>query len=99
MKKLAGMIPPTLVRADEGKNGVCEPPPSSSIRAGTRLGLSIRVRAVRPPVATDQSGAAINMITHAAVGTAIRAARERMPDRADMAGANRPIAPPAPRTA
>ena len=29
MKKFAGMVPPTLVFADEGKNGLCGPAPSS----------------------------------------------------------------------
>ena len=42
MKKLAGMMPPTLVLAEEGKNGDCGPPPSSCGDAGALVGLRIR---------------------------------------------------------
>src|SRR5215467_5155184 len=42
MKKLDGMMPPTLVFADEGKNGDLGPPPSSSIDTGVLRGLTIR---------------------------------------------------------
>ena len=34
MKKFEGMMPPTLVFADEGKNGHFGPPPSSCIGRG-----------------------------------------------------------------
>ena len=42
MKKLAGMIPRTLVSADDGKKGLEGPRPSSFIDAGTTVGFSIR---------------------------------------------------------
>src|SRR5580765_3002194 len=42
MKKFDGMIPPTLVFADEGKNGDCGPPPSPAIVTGGFIGLTIR---------------------------------------------------------
>src|SRR5262245_3477883 len=42
MKKLDGMMPPTFVFADEGKNGDAGPPPSSRIDIGTTLGLRMR---------------------------------------------------------
>jgi len=42
MKKFDGMIPPTLVLAEEGKNLELGPPPSSCIVAGTWRGLRIR---------------------------------------------------------
>src|SRR6185369_8409952 len=42
MKKLDGMMPPTLVFADDGKNGDFGPPPSSCIEAGTISGLWMR---------------------------------------------------------
>ena len=44
MKKLAGMMPPTLVWAEEGKNGLFGPPPSPSMVAGTSTGFRIRSR-------------------------------------------------------
>src|SRR5512144_64600 len=42
MKKFDGMIPPTFVFADEGKNGLRAPAPSSSMREGTSSGFTIR---------------------------------------------------------
>src|SRR4051812_49085832 len=42
MKKFEGMIPPTSVFADEGKNGDSGPPPSSFIDIGAVAGLAIR---------------------------------------------------------
>src|ERR1700712_1724781 len=41
MKKFDGMMPPTLVFADDGKNGDFGPPPSSCMEAGTTSGLTI----------------------------------------------------------
>ena len=42
MKKFDGMMPPTLVFADEGKNGEPGPPPSPSMDAGADDGLTMR---------------------------------------------------------
>jgi hypothetical protein len=42
MKKFAGMIPPTFVFADDGKNGELGPPPSPSIDSGGSVGLTMR---------------------------------------------------------
>ena len=39
MKKLAGMMPRTLVSAEEGKNGLCGPRPSCCMLAGTTVGF------------------------------------------------------------
>src|ERR1700759_2433243 len=41
MKKFDGMMPPTLVFADDGKNGDFGPPPSSSMEVGTTRGLTM----------------------------------------------------------
>src|SRR5437763_1755595 len=41
-KKFAGMIPRTFVSADEGKNGLAGPRPSSFMLAATTLGLTMR---------------------------------------------------------
>ena len=45
MKKFAGMMPPTFVFAEDGKNGLCGPPPSAFMVAGGTEGFSIRYRA------------------------------------------------------
>jgi hypothetical protein len=42
MKKFEGIMPPTLVLADDGKNGDCGPPPSWFMDAGTIKGFRIR---------------------------------------------------------
>src|SRR5919106_5035180 len=42
MKKLDGIMPPTFVLADDGKNGERGPPPSSCMEAGTTSGLVMR---------------------------------------------------------
>src|SRR5438445_256099 len=42
MKKLEGMMPPTVVLAEEGKNGDCGPPPSSVIARGALSGFRMR---------------------------------------------------------
>jgi hypothetical protein len=42
MKKFDGIVPPTLVAADDGQNGDFGPPPSSSIDTGTTFGLLMR---------------------------------------------------------
>src|SRR6266487_238952 len=47
MKKFAGMMPPTFVFAEEGKNGLCGPLPSESIVAGGTRGFWMRWRAWR----------------------------------------------------
>src|SRR5438270_5235205 len=47
MKKLEGMMPPTVVFADEGKNGDFGPPPSSSVDAGTTRGFWMRATGLR----------------------------------------------------
>src|SRR6516165_4450539 len=41
MKKFDGMIPPTFVFADEGKNGDFGPPPSLFMLTGALAGLTI----------------------------------------------------------
>ena len=41
MKKFDGMMPPTFVLADEGKNGDFGPPPSSSMTVGTTNWLTM----------------------------------------------------------
>ena len=43
MKKFDGMMPPTLVLEDEGKNGDASPPPSPSIDSGGDAGLTMRL--------------------------------------------------------
>ena len=50
MKKFAGIVPPTFVRADEGKNGVPGPPPSACMLSGGFSGLTIAYRAVPLPL-------------------------------------------------
>jgi hypothetical protein len=42
MKKLAGMIVPVLVSAEDGKNGLCGPGPSPSMLSGGCVGLTMR---------------------------------------------------------
>src|SRR6476619_4529634 len=42
VKKSDGIVPPTLVCADDGKNGFDGPPPSCSIEIGAVAGLTIR---------------------------------------------------------
>src|SRR5262245_15041660 len=44
MKKLAGMMPPTLVFADDGKKGELGPPPSPAIDTGAVAGLAMRAQ-------------------------------------------------------
>src|SRR6266566_9121544 len=44
MKKFDGIVPPTFVRADEGKNGLEGPSPSPSIVGGGSSGLTMRER-------------------------------------------------------
>mgnify|MGYP000632656551 CR=1 FL=1 len=44
MKKFDGMMPPTFVFADEGKNGDDGPPPSCAIDIGGTVGLTMRLR-------------------------------------------------------
>src|SRR5690349_12405429 len=41
MKKFDGMVPPTFVFAEEGKNGLRGPAPSSVIAIGAAVGLTI----------------------------------------------------------
>ena len=41
MKKFDGMMPPTFVFADDGKNGDSGPPPSPCIVSGGLVGLTI----------------------------------------------------------
>src|SRR3954452_23473796 len=78
MKKFDGMMPPTLVFADDGKNGDFGPPPSPCIEVGTMsgltmrslvLGFALRQRAVTPGRATSSTAAAANAcrnLTHPA---------------------------------
>src|SRR4051794_37594280 len=42
MKKFDGIIPPTLVFAEDGKNGDCGPPPSPCMVSGGFTGLTMR---------------------------------------------------------
>jgi hypothetical protein len=42
MKNVAGMMPRTLVSADDGKNGLSGPAPSWSMLSGTAAGLTMR---------------------------------------------------------
>ena len=42
MKKSEGMVPPTLVRADDGQKGDFGPSPSSFMEAGTTCGFRMR---------------------------------------------------------
>src|SRR5436309_8961662 len=69
MKKFDGMMPPTLVFADDGKNGDFGPPPSSRIEVGTTSGLTMRAlgsgwalrqRAIAAGKATSSTAAATN---------------------------------------
>ena len=43
MKKFEGMMPPTLVWAEAGKNGDFGPPPSPSIVSGGLAGFTMRL--------------------------------------------------------
>ncbi len=43
MKKFDGMMPPTLVWAEAGKNGDFGPPPSPSIASGGLAGFTMRL--------------------------------------------------------
>src|SRR5580765_4893671 len=47
MKKFAVMMPPTFVFAEDGKNGLCGPPPSAFIVEGGTEGFWMRCRACR----------------------------------------------------
>jgi hypothetical protein len=47
MKKFDGMMPPTLVWAEAGKNGDLGPPPSPSMASGGLAGFTIRFIGVR----------------------------------------------------
>ena len=58
MKKFAGMMPPTLVSADEGKNGFCGPAPSPSMFSGGRRGFAMRMVSGPRPPARDTPDAA-----------------------------------------
>jgi hypothetical protein len=42
MKKFDGIVPPTFVPAEEGKNGDLGPPPSPSMVSGGRAGFAMR---------------------------------------------------------
>src|SRR5215813_11226098 len=44
MKNVEGIIPPTLVSADEGKKGLPGPPPSACMLSGGISGLTILLR-------------------------------------------------------
>ena len=39
MKKFAGMVPPTFVFAEDGKKGLCGPPPSAFMLVGGTEGF------------------------------------------------------------
>jgi hypothetical protein len=59
MKKVDGMVRPTLVFADEGKKGLFGPAPSPSMLIGGVIGLTMRgtsrsAIAWRPTTADDQ---------------------------------------------
>src|SRR5579864_536977 len=81
VKKSAGMMPPTLVLAEDGKNGDFGPPPSSLIDTGTIVGLWMRIAG---------SGCARRQAVIAAGTTSSTAAA------ATLARSNRRHAPPAP---
>ena len=68
MKKFDGMMPPTLVFADDGKNGDFGPPPSSCMEAGTTSGLTIRSLGLG--FALRQSSAAAGRATSSTAATA-----------------------------
>src|ERR1700732_879027 len=81
VKKSAGMMPPTLVLADDGKNGDFGPPPSSFIDTGTAVGLWMRIAVSggarrQPVIAADTTS------SPAAAATLARSSRRHAPPRA-----------------
>src|SRR5437762_11536320 len=81
MKKFAGMIPPTFVFADDGKNGDWGPPPSPAIDAGAVVGLATR---------TQRAGC-VRVYSETANGSATASA-EAAANAADQARADPPAA-------
>src|SRR5262249_8153777 len=74
MKKFAGTIPFTLVLADEGKNGLEVPAPSSSMLLGGSPGLTMRYASRRrssyaPACTVAHTPAATTTATAASVET------------------------------
>src|SRR6185369_3040797 len=56
-KKLAGMMPRTFVSAEDGKNGLVGPRPSSFMLTGETVGLTMRY--ARPSLASRVAHAAV----------------------------------------
>src|ERR1051326_2442542 len=76
MKKLDGMMPPTLVLADEGKNGDFGPPPSPFIVTGALSGFTIRASAEGCAFAYANTPTGRISANAAAAGTPIPKARD-----------------------
>src|ERR1700710_3323732 len=90
MKKFDGMMPPTLVFADDGKKGDFGPPPSPSMEVGTISGLTMR--SLGFGFALRQSAMAPGSATSSTAATA-NACRQRvqpMPALPEAAAALRP---------
>ena len=87
MKKFDGMMPPTLVFADEGKNGDFGPPPSSCMEAGTTSGLTMRSLGLG--FALRQSRAAAGRATSSTAATTNACRNRAQPGLASPAAAFR----------
>ena len=71
MKKLDGIVPPTFVLADEGKNGLAGPPPSPSIVRGGSIGFTIRCAARHRSAPVDRATTGTVRTTYAAATTTV----------------------------
>jgi hypothetical protein len=95
MKKFAGMMPRTLVSADDGKKGLFGPPPSSSMLAGTIVGFSILNAALRsrPKLHAPSEATAASSTNTAAAPTVTRVPRGERRSAPDTAAAASIAAP------
>src|SRR3954447_4502714 len=87
VKKSAGMIPLTFVSADDGKNGLFGPRPSSFMLAGTLVGLRTTY-ALRHFVDAPTRGATMARRIAAAHPMATSARSRRPPLRSPAMAAN-----------
>src|SRR5215831_19730905 len=83
MKKFAGMMPPTFVCAEDGKNGECGPPPSADIESGAVDGFTMR--APGDGCALEYSVTPIGNTTSHAAATPNAHDQRRAPERSRQA--------------
>src|SRR6266568_520336 len=81
MKKFDGMMPPTFVFAEDGKNGDFGPPPSPSIVTGAVSGLTIRSAGDRCVFAYPIAATGRTSAKTAAAGNPIPKARGAVDER------------------